>query len=132
MLKLNRIGSEVYCGDKKLTIISQTTKGANKEVVKIEGLEGANGQKYISLIRLKEGLNEIECQGRDVTIGYYTADEQKRLSELYAEIAEIKAAAKKRQVVKPKTQNDINKMSRNELEAYMGYLSDVLNKKISI
>ena len=66
MLVLERKGDEVFCNGRKLVINAQASKGAGKEVVKVDGLEGANGQKWISLARLKEGINEIETQGREI------------------------------------------------------------------
>ena len=132
MLELNRKNDEVYFGDKKLTIIKQEKKGKDKEVVKIEGLEGSNGQKYISLIKLKQGKNKIECQGREVSQGYYTKEEKEELEKLYDRINEIKTLAKKRQPQKLKTQKDIEKMDRKSLESYMGFLQGILDKKVSL
>lgn len=130
MLKLERKGNEVFYEGKKLTIVAQATKGPNKEVVKIDGLEGSNGQKWISLVKLKEGINEIECTAREVTTtsvgGYsYTPEEAEELKKLEARIAEIKAAAKARYVAKPKllTEAEVAKMSEKDREDYVNKLA---------
>lgn len=108
MLQLNRIGNEVFYENKKLTIVAQATKGPGKEVVKIEGLPESNGQKWVALSKLKEGLNELECQGREVTSSgggrsyILTEEEQKRVNELKAEMDSIIEAAKARFVKRPK------------------------------
>ena len=59
MLVLTRKGVDVFHDKVKLTVVAQATKGANKEVVKIDGLPGSNGQKWISLSTLKEGINNL-------------------------------------------------------------------------
>lgn len=118
MVVLTRIGDEVYYGDKKLTIIKQETKGPGKEVVKIEGLEGTNGQKWIALKKLVEGENQIECEAKPHSGGYsYTPEEEARMKELQAEMDAIKAAAKARYV--PKSAIRVEKMSQAELEKYI-------------
>ena len=129
MLVLERKGNEVFCQGQKLTIVAQATKGPGKEVVKVAGLDGANGQKWISLSRLVEGLNEIECVAREVTTSQkytLTADEANEVKELQARIDEIIANAKARYVEKPNLKADITKMSQAEknklasqLEAYL-------------
>lgn len=123
MLVLERKGDEVYCNGCKLTINPQATKGPGKEVVKVDGLEGSNGQKWISLARLKEGINEIECQAREVTrtIKYtLTNEEQAKIDELQAQIDAIIEAAKAR---KELTLEDIKKLPVEqqivELEKYI-------------
>lgn len=123
MLVLERKGDEVYCNGSKLTINPQATKGPGKEVVKVDGLEGSNGQKWISLNRLKEGINEIECQAREVTrtIRYtLTSEEQAQIDELQAQIDAIIEAAKAR---KELTLEDIKKLpieqQIQELEKYI-------------
>lgn len=115
---LTRKGDEVFFGDKKLTIVKQETKGPGKEVVKIDGLEGSNGQKWIALKKLVEGDNEITCEAKPHSGGYsYTPEEEARLKELQAEIDAIKAEAKKRYV--PKSAIKVEKMSQQELERYI-------------
>ena len=132
MMKLERINDEVFFEGKKLTIVAQATKGPGKEVVKIEGLPGSNGQKWISLKRLEQGINEIQCEAREVTVGAkykLTAEEQARVNELQAEIDEIINAAKARYVAKPDMNIDPSKMTEAErlakiaeLKAYLGLM----------
>lgn len=101
MLVLERKGDEVFCENKKLTIVSQATKGPNKEVVKIDGLNGSNGQKWVSLSRLQQGLNEVETIAREVTISKkysLTIEEQKEVDNLQAKIDSIIEVAKSRYV----------------------------------
>ena len=132
MMKLERINDEVFFEGKKLTIVAQATKGPGKEVVKIEGLPGSNGQKWISLKRLEQGINEIQCEAREVTVGAkykLTAEEQARVNELQAEIDEIISNAKARYVAKPDMNIDPSKMTEAErlakiaeLKAYLGLI----------
>ena len=131
MLVLERKGSEVFCNGQKLTIVAQATKGPGKEVVKVAGLEGANGQKWVSLSRLVEGLNEIETNAREVTTQKYslTAEEAQEVRELQARIDSIIAQAKARYVAKPNLNVDPSKMSTedklalaSQLEAYIATL----------
>lgn len=132
MLVLERKGNEVYCQGQKLTIVAQATKGPNKEVVKIKGLEGSNGQSWVSLSRLNEGINEIECQGREVgSSAKYTltSEEKARIAELQNEIDSIIAAAKARYVAKPNLNVNPANLSEEErlalaaqLEAYIATL----------
>ena len=131
-MKLERINDEVFFEGKKLTIVAQATKGPGKEVVKIEGLPGSNGQKWISLKRLEQGINEIQCEAREVTVGAkykLTAEEQARVNELQAEIDEIISNAKARYVAKPDMNIDPSKMTEAErlakiaeLKAYLGLM----------
>lgn len=105
MLVLVRNGKEVSCNGQKLTIVEQATKGPGNEVVKIEGLDGANGAKWISLKKLQEGKNELNPQAKQVvSTGSYTLNmaEKAEIDKLQARINEIKEAAKARYVAKPK------------------------------
>lgn len=132
MLVLERKGNEVFCQGQKLTIVAQATKGPGKEVVKVAGLEGSNGQKWVSLSKLAEGLNEIECNGREVTTSQkytLTTEEKARIADLQAEIDSIIAEAKARYVAKPNLNVDPSKMSEadrlalaSQLEAYIASL----------
>lgn len=128
MLELERKGDEVFYQNHKLTIVAQATKGIGKEVVKIEGLEGSNGQKWISLSRLKEGINQIETQAREVSSKSYTLtfEEQQQINDLQAQIDAIIEKAKARYVKVPNLKVDTSKMSQeekdalaNQLEAYL-------------
>lgn len=126
MLVLVRNGNEVVCNGQKLTIVEQATKGPGNEVVKIEGLEGSNGAKWISLKKLQEGKNEINPIAKQVvSTGSYTLNmvEKAEIDKLQARINEIKAAAKARYV--PKSV-DPSKMSSEELEAYITKLRESL------
>lgn len=118
MLVLERKGSEVFCKGVKLTIVPQATKGPNKEVVKVAGLEGSNGQKWVSLAKLKEGINELECQGREVTYStksyQLTQEEAQEVKELQARIDAIIEGAKARYVKKPNLALDPSKLSEEE------------------
>lgn len=130
MLKLERIENEVYYEGKKLTIVPQTTKGPNMEVVKIEGLPGSNGQKWVSLRKLKEGINEIECQAKEVTTHkkyQLTEEEQNEINTLQSRINEIIENAKSRYVEKPNLNLDPSKLTLEQrlaevekLKAYYG------------
>lgn len=125
MIKLERINGEVFFEGKKLTIVAQATKGPGKEVVKIEGLPGSNGQKWISLKRLEEGINEIQCEAREVTVGAkykLTAEEQARVNELQNEIDTIINAAKARYVAKPDLSVDPTTMTEAERKAKIAEL----------
>lgn len=132
MLELERKGNEVYCQGQKLTIVAQATKGPGKEVVKIKDLPGSNGQTWISLSRLSEGLNTIECKAREVasTSKYsLTSEEKARIDELQAEIDAIINAAKARYVAKPNMNRNPANMTEAErlelasqLEAYIASL----------
>lgn len=129
MLKLIRKENKVYYNDKELTIVAQATKGPGKEVVKIDGLEGSNGQKWISLSRLVEGVNEIETTARQVTNKYeLTQEEQNEINSLQARIDEIISNAKARIVTRPKLDFDPAKMTEaerlakiEELKRYYGF-----------
>lgn len=122
MLKLERIENEVYCDGVKLRINKQASKGPNNEVVYIKDCDGANGQTWISLSRLKEGINEFECKSRVVTTHNkyeLTTEEKLRIEELQKEIDEIKENAKKRYVEKPNFKVDISKLSEEEKQAHI-------------
>lgn len=120
MIQLTRKGRDVFYEGTKLTRVDQATKGPGNEVIKIEGLEGSNGAKWISLSKLQEGLNEIEVKGKTVTnSGSYTLtqSEKDEIAKLQKRIDEIKAIGRKRyELTKPK---DLTKMSIEELEAYL-------------
>lgn len=120
MLVLERKGNEVFCNGCKLVINAQASKGEGKEVVKVEGLEGSNGQKWVSLARLKEGINNIETQGRE--IGSYqkytlTQEEKEEIKKHQEAIDKIIEIAKSRFVAKPNFKLDPSKMTKEEREA---------------
>lgn len=122
MLKLERINDEVYYNDTKLKINKQASKGLGNEVVYIKDCAEANGQTWISLSRLHEGINEIECKARELTTHNkyeLTKEELSRIAELQAEIDAIKAAAKARYVEKPNFKLDVSKLSEEERQAHI-------------
>ena len=123
-LVLVRKGMEVTCGGKKLTIVAQATKGPGKEVVKVEGCEGSNGQKWISLTKLpKDGTYEFECEGRDVVVtsrSYQLTNEEKvQVDTLQAQIDAIISKAKERYVPKPSLDVDPSGMTEEAIQLKM-------------
>lgn len=129
MLELERINDEVYCNGVKLRINKQASKGPGNEVVNVEGLEGSNGQKWVSLSRLHEGMNTIETTARQVTTAKYqlTPEEQKEVNELQARIDTIINNAKSRYVAKPNfSKIDPSKLSDEEKEALIANLKQYL------
>jgi hypothetical protein len=125
MLELTRKGRDVYHGTKKLTMVEQASKGPNNEVIKIEGLEGANGAKWISLSKLQEGLNQLNTKGRDVVATQtYTLNmvEKAEVDRLQAEINKIKDAARARYAATPRFK-PVGEMNAQELEKYIEYLT---------
>lgn len=128
MLELTKKGNEVFYKDKKLTIIAQTTKGEGKEVVKVEGIEEANGQKFISLSKLVEGTNTLECKPREVVNSkkyVLTETEKLEVEELQTKIDKIIEVAKSRYV--PTVSKPIAKMTETELAEYVAKLQIQLN-----
>ena len=128
MLNLVRNGSQVSCNGTQLTIVAQATKGPGNEVIKIEGLPGANGAKWISLSKLQKGTNNVDTKGRKVTATQsYTLNmaEKAQIDKLQAQIDVIKAAAKARYVPKPTfvDPTGLSKEAREakalEIEAYL-------------
>lgn len=127
MIKLIRKQNEIYTeSGEKCRIVPQATKGPNKEVVYIGGLEGSNGQKWISLTKLVEGLNEIECHGKEVSTYSLTAEERAQIEALEAQIKQIKDNAKARYAKTSK--KSINDMSIEELEAFIAQRKRELGK----
>jgi len=130
-MNLVRKGRDVFHNEVKLTRVDQASKGPGNEVIKIEGLDGANGAKWISLSKLVEGSNEIQVQGKVITsTGSYTLtpQEKEEVDKLQARINQIKDAARSRYVSKPKF-IDPSKMTEEErelaiqqMEKYLGVL----------
>jgi hypothetical protein len=120
MLVLERKGNEVFCNGVKLKINPQASKGANKEVVSIKGLDGANGQNWVSLSKLKEGINEIETRERVIKNGakyYLTEEERARIEEIDKEKEAIIEGAKQRyESCKNLDKVDPSKMSQSEID----------------
>ena len=102
MLELTRKLDKVFFGNKELYINKQSSKGPNNEVVSIDGLPESNGQKWISLSKLKEGINHFECKGKVFTktgsVGKYslTEEEKKEVETLKNRIDSIIEVAKHR------------------------------------
>jgi len=130
MLVLERKGNEVFFEGKKLTINPQASKGEHKEVVKILGLPGSNGQEWISLNRLKEGINELgdlkkhDRNNRDYEL---TQDEKDEIAIYQSKIDAIIETAKKRYV--PHSNKKLNEMSIEELEAYIASKKALLENR---
>ena len=127
MLKLIRTENGVFYNDRKLTIVAQATKGPGKEVVKIEGLPGSDGAKWISLNKLSMGENAIVPVKREVAGGYaLTDDEKARIDELQGEIDAIKERARKRNANKGglKTFDEIMAMDEESRVAYIRMLEE--------
>lgn len=123
-LVLLRKGDEVFFENRKLTVIAQATKGPGKEVVKIDGLPGSNGKKFVSLSKLAQGPNELECEAKAVTSTgsskrnyVLTADEQAQINELQAKIDAIIEAARARFVPEPDANFDVDKLTEAEKQA---------------
>ena len=67
MLILERKDDKVYYNGVELKINKQSTKGPGHEAVYIADCPEAMGQKWVSLKRLNDGINEIECKARAVS-----------------------------------------------------------------
>lgn len=129
MIILERNGDEVFCEGVKLPIVAQAHKGPGKECVRIEGLDGSNGQKWVSLSKLNQGLNTVETKAREVSIGQryqLTDEEQSRIDELQSEIDAIKAQAKARYVAKPNFKANIDALSKADKLAYIDQIKTYL------
>lgn len=127
MLKLIRTQDGVFYNDRKLTIVAQATKGPGKEVVKIEGLPGSDGAKWISLNKLSMGENDIVPVKREIAGGYSLTDEEKaRIDELQGEIDAIKERARKRNANKGslKTFDEIMAMDEKSRVEYIRMLEE--------
>lgn len=130
MLTLVRSGREVTCNGHKLTMVEQATKGPGNEVIKIEGLEGANGQKWVSLRSLQQGENQVNTKGREVVATQsYTLNmaEKAEIDKLQARINAIKEAARVRYAATPRFK-PVGEMNASELETYIKYLSELKAK----
>lgn len=131
MLLLTRQGRDVFHNGVKLTIVKQASKGPNKEVVKIDGLEGSNGQKWVSLSLLNEGDNDLtNLKGREVTTSrkyQLTKDEQLEVDKLQTRIDEILEVAKSRYVPRPNFNLDISKLSKEERDKHIKHVQRYLS-----
>lgn len=126
MLKLNRKENEVYYNGIKLRINKQASKGPGNEVVYIKDCPEANGQTWISLSRLEEGENEIECKARELKSRpapapkyELTKEEAAQVAELQAKIDVIIDAAKARYVERPNLDIDVTTLTEEEKQAHI-------------
>lgn len=130
-LVLKRVKDEVFFESRKLTIVKQETKGVGNEVVKIEGLPNSNGQKWVSLSKLNEGLNSLVCKKREVTSPtrnyVLTPQEASDVKRLQSQIDEIIEVAKSRYVAKPNLNVDPSKMTLEERQAKYEELKKYFN-----
>ena len=128
MLVLERKGCEVFHNNNKLKINTQSSKGPNKEVVWVGDLEEANGQQWVSLSKLKEGINEIECKKRVIKNGskyFLTEEERQRIEEIDKEKEAIIENAKQRYENVKKLENkqlDAKDLTIEERQAMIDYL----------
>lgn len=132
MLELTRTGIDVFHKGTKLTRVDQATKGPGNEVIKIDGLPGSNGAKWISLSKLKQGLNKVEVSAKKVTsTGSYTLTpvEKTEVDKLQARIDQIKTQAKLR--YQPK-KVDTTKMSPEQLEEYITRLRKIHAEQVKV
>lgn len=138
MVILVRDGDTVTCEGKKLFVNKQASKGPGKEVVSIKGLDGSNGQQWVSLARLVEGENRIETQAREVkSTGShggktYTPEQAKRRAELQAEIDEIDALARAAYSPKPKLDVDPASMTAEERQAKIAEICKYYNLPMQV
>jgi hypothetical protein len=135
MLKLTRKGRDVFYEGTKLTRVDQATKGPGNEVIKIEGLPGSNGAKWISLSKLKQGDNTVEVQGRQVTNSgsySYTTEEKAELEKLQARINQIKTQAKLRYESQHPQKVDTTKMTPEQLEEYIIQLRKIHQEQLKV
>lgn len=127
-----RDGNFVYDGASRiLTINKQETKGPGNEVVKIEGLAHSNGQKWLSLSKIKEGDNWVECKKANRTLSTkayeLTADEEAEVEELQKRINALIAAATARYVKKPNLNIKIAELTADEKAKHIEELEKYLN-----
>ena len=128
MLVLERKGCEVFYNNKQLKINTQSSKGPNKEVVWVGDLEEANGQQWVSLSKLKEGTNEIECKARVIKNGfkyYLTPEEKSRIEEIDKEKEAIIENAKQRcTTIKNIDKIDIKTLNKEQIDNLMMQLEE--------
>ena len=131
-LVLERKGNEVFYNGRKLTVIAQASKGPGKEVVKIDGLPGSNGQKFVSLSKLVDGRNELDCTAKVTTKQapkqqyVLTVEEQAQVDELQAQIDAIIDAARARYIPNIDLSCDISQMSDAQREAMATQLEAII------
>lgn len=134
-LFINRKGNLVYDENGKLlTINEQKTKGPGNEVIKIEGMKNSNGQKWISLSKVKEGENWFECKKSNRKLSNVSevlyelnADEENEIEYFQNQIDEIIETAKARYVKKPNLNIKIAELSMEEKQKHIEELERYLN-----
>ena len=132
MLVLERNGAQVFHNGVELKINEQRSKGPNNEVVWIGDLNEANGQKWISLSRLNEGINEIVAKGRVVKSSKkyeLTLEEAEEVALLQEKIDNIIKVAKARYVAKPNLNVKVDELSEEEKDALIEQLQSYLKVK---
>lgn len=132
IMLLVRKDNDVFFNGKKLTIVAQASKGPGNEVVKIDGLEGSNGQKWISLSKLHQGENDFFTQAREIvaTQSYRLNEEEaNEVKALQAKIDVIINNAKSRYVAKPKLDDiaKIKDMSKEDKERAIAEIAKYYN-----
>lgn len=132
MLILERKDDKVYYNGVELKINKQSTKGPGHEAVYIADCPEAMGQKWVSLKRLNDGINEIECKAREVSSNNkyrLTDDEKAEIDELQSRIDEIINNAKQRYVKVPNLNVNVDKLSHEEklehIETVQKYLDSL-------
>lgn len=132
MLVLERKGAQVFHKGVELKINAQASKGPNNEVVWIGDLNEANGQKWISLSRLNEGINEIVAKGRVVKSSKkyeLTLEEAEEVALLQEKIDNIIEVAKARYVAKPNLNVNVDELSEEDKNALIEQLQSYLKVK---
>lgn len=123
MLTLVRKNDEVFYNDTKLKINEQKSKGPGNEVVYIFGLPESNGAQWISLSKLKQGLNELHPKAKVYTKGQLskpvqeyvlTTEEEQEIATMKKRYDEIIELAKSRYVPKPDLDVDVKELSLDE------------------
>ena len=102
IVSIERDGLTIKVNGVECPVNKQEAKGPNKEVVNIKKVVGPQYQEWISLSRLKEGLQEIELKPhKEVVLSAkytLTKEEQEEIDSLQAKIDKIIEDAKKRYV----------------------------------
>lgn len=130
MLALVRKNDEVFYNDTKLKINEQKSKGPGNEVVYISGLPEAYGAQWISLSKLKQGLNELHPKARlrtkelvkPVQEYVLTTEEEEEIATMKKRYDEIIELAKARYVPTPDLDVDVKELT---LEQKLAKLEEV-------
>lgn len=135
-MELTRVGNEVWSGEQKLSINPQASKGPNNEVVNIAGVPGANGKKWMSLSRIKEGTHDYTAaaktqtqargQNQFVTPSYtLTTSEQDEVTRL----EQLKQVIINKAIERTKflsKLNDVTSIAEEDKDATMSRLEEIL------